>query len=534
MAASIRLATRSDAAAWLDLLRATIGPDYPAREVYTPEWIATELSPFMERQTWVADSDGRLMGSISFLKPIDNNLNPVANLGRCLFRPEAFSGGAADGLLAKVQAVGVTRDQMIVARVPVPDRAQQGMFERIGFSCVGFQPFKHSMPRQQGILFYIYSAKSVLGHRLPFSESLPQVCELGSHVLKTLQLPPLVTVSDGATGYPLQTELRVDEVNYEDFSVWRNQAAGRRRPEEISAAYHLGLGMLRVAPVSPPFALLAQNGSGPTSGLAFVEDPHDRCIRICEAFTTDDLSMGALMRHAVRLAQEKCHASYVEMDVLANATRLLKTAEQLGFVPVAYMPAFVSQKSSYLDVVKMVKLNVAYAVEEGERAPGAADIIEISSRCFDGQKLGVAVINMLRTLPMLDGLGDGELRKVARLFEQKLRRPGEIIFREGEASTEAYVVMRGQVEITVSQATNPIATVGSGQVFGEQAFLDGSQRGANAVAAQPSILLVIQRDAFSELTQREPHLGMVIMRNLALELSRKLRRTSAFLASVRK
>jgi CRP-like cAMP-binding protein len=45
-----------------------------------------------------------------------------------------------------------------------------------------------------------------------------------------------------------------------------------------------------------------------------------------------------------------------------------------------------------------------------------------------------------------------------------------------------------------------------------------------AVANQASIVLVIQRSAFNELVQREPHLGMVVMKNIALELTNRLRK----------
>jgi hypothetical protein len=50
----------------------------------------------------------------------------------------------------------------------------------------------------------------------------------------------------------------------------------------------------------------------------------------------------------------------------------------------------------------------------------------------------------------------------------------------------------------------------------------------------PTILLVVQRAAFHELAQREPHLGLVVMHNVAVELSAKLRRTNAVWVGDRK
>ena len=86
--------------------------------------------------------------------------------------------------------------------------------------------------------------------------------------------------------------------------------------------------------------------------------------------------------------------------------------------------------------------------------------------------------------------------------------------------------MRGAVDILLEENSAPIARLGNGQIFGELAFLDGAPRAALAIAAEASILLVIQRSAFNVLVRREPHLGMVVMRNIAVELSSRLRKTN--------
>jgi CRP/FNR family cyclic AMP-dependent transcriptional regulator len=206
----------------------------------------------------------------------------------------------------------------------------------------------------------------------------------------------------------------------------------------------------------------------------------------------------------------------------------------LGFVPIAYLPAFYLQHGHCADVAKLVKLNLVYSLENATVTAQARRVVEIVDHNFQDQKVGIAIINLLRSLPIFTGLGDGELRKIARLFTQKLFRPGEIVFRRGDMGNEAYVVMRGKVGIYLEDESEPIATMTNGQIFGEQAFLDGAARVAKAVATEVSILLLIQRLAFNELVQREPHLGMVVMRNTAIEISNKLRRSDVLLAGSRK
>ena len=96
------------------------------------------------------------------------------------------------------------------------------------------------------------------------------------------------------------------------------------------------------------------------------------------------------------------------------------------------------------------------------------------------------------------------------------------------------MLLRGKVNIHLDPAAPPIAQLGEGKIFGEMAFLDGAPRVAHAVAAQPSILLVMQRSAFNELVRREPNLGMAVMRNLAQDLAVKLRSVNDVITNVKK
>src|SRR5207237_9414359 len=111
-------------------------------------------------------------------------------------------------------------------------------------------------------------------------------------------------------------------------------------------------------------------------------------------FAIDDLSMGPLLQQAVKSVQEQFSPVYVEMDVLVTAPRLLKTAEQLGFVPVGYLPAFYFRNSTYADVVKMVKLNMPYSLDDVDFTAEARSIAEVIDRNFSDQKVGVAIINL--------------------------------------------------------------------------------------------------------------------------------------------
>ena len=523
----VRQAGPQDAAAWCDLVKVTLGEDYPDKRIYDAQWVAGELDPAGGHETWITEVSGAIQASVTVLRPTTNNLNPVTNVGRNLFRPEAFTNESAETLYRKIVELAGERKCLMVVRVLVSESAQQQVLEKIGFVCAGYQPSKHMHRVRLGTLFYVYERPETVAARLPVSESLSQINELASKVLAGLGVNNPITVRDGVTGYPLQTEVQIHEATPEDYELWREEARKANPPLEISGGFNQGVGLLRTASTEPARALLAQRGSDMTAGLAYVVDEHDRCIRMVDSFATDDLSTGALFNHVVKQAQTQFNSIYVETDILMTAPRLLKAAEQLGFVPVAYLPALSTRAGGQADVVKLIKLNMVYSQEEVVLSTQARAIVEVINQNFQDQKMGVAIINLLRGLPIFDGLGDGELRKVARLFIQKLFRAGEKLFKRGDSGSEAYVVMRGQIDILLEDGTPPLASVTNGQIFGELAFLDGAARTANAVAVQPSILLVIQRAAFYELAQREPHLGMMIMRNIGLILSDRMRKSGA-------
>jgi hypothetical protein len=534
MGFSIRPATVADTFKWLDLVRATLGDNYPAKELYDVHLIGTLLDPANGEETWVAESAGCLQGSVTFLKPWGPNRNPVANLGRNLIRPESVADGSAEALLRVVNEIATQRGEMAIVRLSAMDNAQQILFENMDYVCVGFQPLKHLLQQRLGLLFYVHGANAVLVTRNPLSESLPQVSELGLAALENLQIHTDFLVRDGLCGYPLQSDLKIHDATPDDFELWLIQSESAHPPLEISGRFNFGLGLMRLPIQRRARAFLAQRNDKMTAGMTCYFDEQDRCARITEAFCCDDVSMGALLMHVLKVMQQEANAVYTEVDILATAPRLLKSAEQLGFVPVAYLPAFFCRNGRYSDVVKMVKLNVPYSLEKTEFTAHAKSIVEIIDRNFEDQKMGLAIINLLRPLSMFTDLGDGELRKVARLFVQKLYRAGEQVFPKGETGDEAYVILRGKISIHLEQGAPSIAQLGDGKIFGEVAFLDGAPRAAFAVASQPSILLVMKRAAFSDLVRREPALGMIVMRNLAQDLAIKLRTVNDALSGARK
>jgi CRP/FNR family cyclic AMP-dependent transcriptional regulator len=529
MGLNIRMATEHDAADWQQLLKQVLGSDKVAENVYDLSRLGEQLVGPQIDQTWLAEVNGKLRGSISLLASNSTIADPVANLGRYIVVPESYQEGSAEALLRGMNEVCLQRRQTAVMRVPASDNAQQRLLEKLGFVCAGFQPMKHLCMVREGILFYICPGEPVWLTRGPISRSLPQILLLASEVLKNLQAPAPESARDGLTGYPLQTDLALEDATPEAYDSCKALAQPSNPPVEISGRFNRGLGVLRVGSDPSVKTLLGRRDGNVVAGMAYYFDDHDKFVRVVDAFAIDELSTGDLLRRVTELARDEFNAVYVEADFLVTAPRALKSAEQLGFVPVAFLPGFFNSGSYCVDLAKMIKLNAQVAVDDARLTPQAAAMVAAVDRGFQDQKVGLAVINLLRGLPIFNGLGDGELGKLARLFTQKLYRPQEVVFNKGESSGEAFIVMRGQIDVRLEDGAPPVASLGLGSILGEQAFLDGSPRNASASAAQPSILLVVQRPALNALLQLEPRLGMVILRNIAVDVSNKLRASNAAL-----
>ena len=70
---------------------------------------------------------------------------------------------------------------------------------------------------------------------------------------------------------------------------------------------------------------------------------------------------------------------------------------------------------------------------------------------------------------------------------------GDVIFRERDQASEAFVIESGRVEISTDVDFEPrvLAVLGPGEMFGEMAALDGTPRSATATALEDTELTLI-------------------------------------------
>jgi len=89
---------------------------------------------------------------------------------------------------------------------------------------------------------------------------------------------------------------------------------------------------------------------------------------------------------------------------------------------------------------------------------------------------------------------------------KKVCKPGEVIFREGDESTEAYWITSGRVEITVRSGSVGlhVARLGPGEIVGEMGLIDNKPRAATATALGATELEVITEEEFEKDVLQQP------------------------------
>jgi len=137
------------------------------------------------------------------------------------------------------------------------------------------------------------------------------------------------------------------------------------------------------------------------------------------------------------------------------------------------------------------------------------------------------LLKLLKAVELFIGLDDKQLQRLIDISTEKTFKAGEVIFNQGSEGDKLYLLRQGQVEVRVEteggQSRSQIY-LGQGQIFGEMALIDYGRRSATVRAiTNGTVVDVIDRDAFTRLCNEDNAIGYIVMRNMAVDLSFKLR-----------
>ena len=99
-----------------------------------------------------------------------------------------------------------------------------------------------------------------------------------------------------------------------------------------------------------------------------------------------------------------------------------------------------------------------------------------------------------------------------------LFEPDQTVFKEGQFGDEMYLVLEGELRITVQG--HQIDLLKAGDIVGEMALIDEGARSATGTAVSPTKLLPINRQRFAELVSQHPDFALHVMTIMSNRLRR--------------
>jgi SulP family sulfate permease len=134
---------------------------------------------------------------------------------------------------------------------------------------------------------------------------------------------------------------------------------------------------------------------------------------------------------------------------------------------------------------------------------------------------------------LVKGLSKDAVTCVLRLGDRREVAKGDALFRRDTLADGVWLLEEGTVSILLGASddtySSRLATFGPGQFVGEMSLIDGRPRSATVLADSPVRALLFDRHAMQALEAIHPDAVLHMTRNIALELSHRVRSTSALM-----
>jgi len=144
--------------------------------------------------------------------------------------------------------------------------------------------------------------------------------------------------------------------------------------------------------------------------------------------------------------------------------------------------------------------------------------------------------SFFKHVSLFHNLDESQIKMVMEVMTVTDVKKGEMITKEGDHEDSMFVLLKGQVEISKSLFMSPLSSEDSLQekslirlnedqhaFFGEMAlFLENPERSASIKALRPCKLASIQKQSLVSLLDKDPHLGSILYKNVATELTKRL------------
>ena len=147
----------------------------------------------------------------------------------------------------------------------------------------------------------------------------------------------------------------------------------------------------------------------------------------------------------------------------------------------------------------------------------------------DATQFASQMLTLVPKCTLLENFSPPEVQLLAHFMAVYRAEVGAEIIREGDGGDFMLMVLEGKVEVHKRDRWNTpqlLAAVDAGRTLGEMSMIDGQPRFATCLAAESTLIAVLDRENLARIIVEQPLLGAKILMELVLMLSQRLRATS--------
>jgi len=141
------------------------------------------------------------------------------------------------------------------------------------------------------------------------------------------------------------------------------------------------------------------------------------------------------------------------------------------------------------------------------------------------EKAEAKIYSALKSSPLFAGLSSIALNDILGRMTARSYTTNQYICREGDTSDLMYLLESGAVEVIVGEdsAAQVVAHLRRGDIFGEMGLLSDEPRAASTLTTMPTLVLELDRSAFTEIVHLYPAILLNISRVLIERQKKSLR-----------
>ena len=224
--------------------------------------------------------------------------------------------------------------------------------------------------------------------------------------------------------------------------------------------------------------------------------------------------------------EDVAKSSYYQRQI-----RLILTELNIEEKKEIYNQIFQEKKAEFQKLSDSLTLHKEGTLEE----IGAA-IEPIILKFRDIERFSQTSLNLaaeLKKFPVMQGLSDEELLRVARITAERPIKTNEVIFQENDLSEGIFFIQSGSVRIVKPTpfGEQVLASLSHPEFFGEMDFIDSLRCSADAIVSEDGFLFSMSKLRLEDIFISQKHIAVQFYWNFWKALSQRIRQANELLKS---